>query len=321
MDADIAQGTERFIDGQRRVYYDGYWIRAYPVPTDRLLAKKSLIEAMTRRLFKHVEHGINIPGVRLDEARGAYDAEQDHAKKRVKGAMLAGALFNRAADIFTKLVELQAAGIPIQPDNALMRQCGEHLQEALQLGKMVRHRTGEEGIDELWGEPFKAFAFPVEQFYESRYIKIAQTMRGIDDIAGALSATFSGQPLFEGILPIISSFTRAAKLNCETVRADADIFDVWSEFVVAGEKLCSYGSEPASLEAERLLLERGQRLLLNARDLVLAITRARVHMPKSAKIFIERCARYRVELLTGEPEAAPESLRYSSAGLVVSGPI
>src|SRR6187399_978549 len=80
MDSEFAQGTERLISGQRRVFYDGYWIRAYDVPTDRWRAKKSLIEAMTRRLFKHVEHGINIPGVRLDEARQAYEAESDTAK-------------------------------------------------------------------------------------------------------------------------------------------------------------------------------------------------------------------------------------------------
>ena len=66
MDEAIAQGTERVISGQRRVYYDGYWIRAYDVPADRWHAKKQLIEAMTRRLFQHMEHGINIPGVRLE---------------------------------------------------------------------------------------------------------------------------------------------------------------------------------------------------------------------------------------------------------------
>src|SRR6187402_131703 len=209
MDSEIAQGTERLISGQRRVFYDGYWIRAYDVPADRWRAKKSLIEAMTRRLFKHVEHGINIPGSRLEEARLAYDAETDVAKQRVKGAMLAGALFNRAADIFTKLVELEGAGIRIQSDNPLMRQCGEHLQEALHLGKSVRHRSGEEGIDELWGEPFKAFAYPIEKFYESRYIKIAQTMRGIDEIAEAVYATFSAQPLFPGIEGLIWNFAKA----------------------------------------------------------------------------------------------------------------
>jgi len=39
---------------------DGYWIRAYPIPSDRLLAKKRMIEAMTRRLFNLVV--TNVPG-------------------------------------------------------------------------------------------------------------------------------------------------------------------------------------------------------------------------------------------------------------------
>src|SRR5215471_4875263 len=191
MDTETPSGTKRFIDGVWRVFYDGYWVKAYEVPADSLLAKKRLIEALTRRLFNHVEHGLNVPGTRLAEARRAFDTEDDPQRKRVKGAMLAGALFNRAADIFTKLVDLQALGAEIQHDNALMRECGDLLQEALVLGKMVLHRSGEEGIDELWGEPFKAFAFPIEDFYRSRYIKIAQTMRAIDSIAEAMITTFA----------------------------------------------------------------------------------------------------------------------------------
>ena len=83
-------------------------------------------------------------------------------RRRIKGGMLAGALFNRATDIFTKLVEIQTLGVEIPSDNALLRECGEYFQEALELGKMVLHRSGEEGIDELWGEPLKAFSFPIE---------------------------------------------------------------------------------------------------------------------------------------------------------------
>ena len=314
MEAELAQGTERLINGQRRVFYDGYWIRAYDVPSDRWRAKKQLIEAMTRRLFLHTEPGINIPGARADEARAAFEAETDPAKKRVKGAMLAGSLFNRAADIFTKLAELEAQGIRIQSDNPLMRMCGQHLQEALELGKTVLHRSGEEGIDELWGEPFKAFAYPIEKFYESRYIKISQTMRGIDEIAEALYDTFKAQPLFPEIEPLIWTFAKAAKINCETLRDDVDIFEVWADFVVASEKLNAYGPERAKTDAERLLLERGQRLLLNARELVLAITRARTPMPKSSKTFIDRCRAYQLALSSGEIEPQPESLRVGSVG-------
>jgi len=318
MEAELAQGTERVINGQRRVFYDGYWVRAYDVPGDRWRAKKQLIEAMTRRLFLHTEAGINIPGARADEARAAYDAELDPAKKRVKGAMLAGSLFNRAADIFTKLVELEAQGIRIQSDNALMRMCGQHLQEALELGKTVLHRSGEEGIDELWGEPFKAFAFPIEKFYESRYLKISLTMRGIDEIAEALYVTFSSQPLFPGIEPVIWSFAKAAKINCETLRDDLDIFEVWADFVVAGEKLCAYGPQRGKNEPERALLERGQRLLGNARELVLAITRARVPMPKSSRTFIDRCSAFHLALSSGDLEPQPESLRPSGIGYSLS---
>jgi hypothetical protein len=318
MEAELAQGTERLINGQRRVFYDGYWVRAYDVPSDRWRAKKQLIEAMTRRLFMHTEPGINIAGARADEARAAFEAETDPAKKRVKGAMLAGSLFNRAADIFTKLVELEAQGIRIQSDNPLMRMCGQHLQEALELGKTVLHRSGEEGIDELWGEPFKAFAFPIEKFYESRYVKIALTMRGIDEIAEALYNTFSAQPLFPGIDPVIWSFAKAAKINCETLRDDPDIFEVWADFVVAGEKLCAYGPDRGKTDPERILLERGQRVLVNARELVLAITRARVPMPKSARTFIERCGAYRHALSSGDVEPQPESLRGSGVGYSLS---
>ena len=79
-----------------------------------------------------------------------------------------------------------------------MRRC---LQEALGLGRLVLHRSGEEGIDELWGEPFKAFSIPLEDFYESRYVKIALTLRDIDRIAEAIAANFGPLPCFAGLTP------------------------------------------------------------------------------------------------------------------------
>jgi len=60
-DGQVAAGTTRLVDGQERVYYEGYWIKTYPVPEDTLQAKRHLIEALTRRLFNHTEHGLNIP--------------------------------------------------------------------------------------------------------------------------------------------------------------------------------------------------------------------------------------------------------------------
>lgn len=291
----VQAGTKRLIDGKWRVFYEGYWVKMYDVPADTLQAKKRLIEALTRRLFNHVEHGINIPGIRLDEARQAYELETNPLRKRVKGAMLAGCLFNRAADVFTKLVELQAIGAAIHTDNSLMRQCEEHLQEALLLGKMVLHRSGDEGIDEMWGEPFKAFAFPIEDFYRTRYLKIATTMKAIDRIAEELMVTFGDVPTFAGLQPCIRELARTARLKSETLRTDSDIFDVWAAFAVAADGLSGFtpllGATPSPREQE--IAQQGLLLLHQGRDLVFYMTRARVPMPKSTREFLERCDRYR----------------------------
>ena len=333
-DGDIRAGTRQQIDGQWRVFYDGYWVKVYDPPADTLAAKKALIEALTRRLFNHVEHGLNIPGFRLEEARRAFEAETDPQKQRVKGAMLAGALFNRATQVFTKVVDIQALGLEIRSDNALMRQCSEHLQEALALGKMVLHRSGEEGIDELWGEPFKAFAFPIEDFYRSRYIKIAQTMRAIDAIAEVIVRTFDGLSMFSGIAVLVADLATTARAKCETLHTDAEIFDVWASFVAAAERLSCFRPlmpEEPSLADEHYAWQ-GRELIRAGEDLISYITRARVPMPKSTREWVERCKHYRQSLgveaaaaelaaaaASGASELAPASRAYRSGEPDVSG--
>lgn len=294
MDEPIEPGTIRVINGETRIYQEGYWIKTYPVPEDTLLAKKRLIQALTRRLFNHTEHGLNIPGNRMEEAKTAYETETDPSKKRVKGAMYAGAMFNRATDIFTKLVELQSLGVEIRSSNDLMRECGRCLQEALGLCRLVLHRSGEEGIDELWGEPFRAFSIPVDAFYESRYLKIGQAMRDIDRISDALVLNVGSSPMFSGLEPIIHEFSHHARIKTETLRTDKDIFEVWSNLVTAGERLASFKpvfSDPDS-EAEKRRASFGTQLICNGRDLIFYITRARVAMPKSTTDFVSRCKTY-----------------------------
>jgi len=289
-----AEGTRRLFDGEERVFYDGYWIKTYPVPADTLEAKKRLIDALTRRLFNHTEHGLNIPGTRLAEAREKYLAETDPTRKRIKGAMLAGALFNRAADIFRKLVELQACGVEINSDNPLMRECGGCLLEAMELGRCVLHRSGEEGIDELWGEPFRAFSIPLEDFYESRYIKIGQTMRDIDRIARTMIANLASLPAFAGIEPAIVDLANAARIKTETLRTDPDIFDVWAVMVTAGERLANLTPHPVSADEMPVAhnIADGLQLIRQGRDLIFYVTRARTPMPKSLREYIERCETY-----------------------------
>ncbi len=294
MDTTPENGTTRDEDGIRRVFYDGYWIKAYEPPQNSLVEKRRLIEALTRRLFNHVEHGINIPGKRLKEARAAFEAETEPERKRVKGAMLAGALFNRAADIFTKLVDLQQEGVDVAQDSALMRECGQCLQEALNLGKLVRHISGDEGIDELWGEPFRAFSIPIEAFYESRYIKIAQALRNIDRLTETMCGVFGANPLFEGAAGEIKRLGNAAKRKCETLRTDTDIFEIWTDFAVAHEHLEAFVPKLAGAATPDLLqlATDGQQLLRQGGELISYITRARVTMPKSTREYIERSERY-----------------------------
>jgi hypothetical protein len=300
IDADTpAEGSRRMFNQVERVHYCGYWIKTYLVPADTLRAKKDLIEALTRRLFNHTEHGLNVPGARLNAARSAFDAESDPAKRRVKGAMLAGALFNRANDIFRRLVELQTDGVEVGSDYPLVRECGRCLMEALALGRLVLHRSGEEGIDELWGEPFRLFSSSLEAFYEGRYVKIGMAMRDIDTIAASIVANVGDIPVFAGIRNVILEFAAAARIKIETLRTDPDIFDVWSEFVTAGERLASFAPAPSPADAERVATVRihsvddGLQLLRNGRALVFYIVRARTPMPKSTREFIERCEFYR----------------------------
>jgi len=295
MNKSIENGFRKVINGVTSVYYEGYWIKYYELPVDSLSVKKSLIHSLTRRLFNHMEHGINIPGKLLDDVRAAYEAEQDPRKKRVKGAMLAGALFNRAADIFTHLVELEASGVEMLPDNDLMHTCGLCLREALEFGKLVKHRNGDEGIDELWGEPFKAFIMSIEDFYESRYLKIAMTMKNIDKMAVYMAGCIKNDPRLPGLDQLIMEYARVARHKCETLRTDDNIFDVWSDFVVAGEEVTNFNPEQgATLDSGPLLdlIDVKQMLKAGVR-LIAFITRARTPMPVSTENFLGECERYR----------------------------
>ena len=145
------------------------------------------------------------------------------------------------------------------------------------------------------GEPFKAFSVPVESFYESRYIKIALTMRDIDLIAGELCDTFGNRPRFKGISDLVVSFADAAKIKAETLRTDKSIFDVWASFAVSAEQLLAFVPDDADCtDAERRDLDLGVRLIRQGTELLSDITRARVPMPKSTRDFVARCADYRL---------------------------
>ncbi|MEE9320627.1 MAG: hypothetical protein V3U76_09305 [Granulosicoccus sp.] len=284
-------GTRCTIDGAHYIYFHSYWVRYYAPLLESLATRKTLIDNLTKRAFHHTEPGINTPGERLEMARTAYENQTDPELKRVNAAMLAGALFNRATDIFTAIVELEEKGVRISRDNELMKACGNYFKEALELGKEVRHHSGEEGIDELWGEPFRAFTVPITTYYESRFIKVAQTMANIDNLAATLRDTLCSRPEFANLSPLIDVFATAAKHESETMRSDACIFEIWPRFVAAGETLGQFQPrlQPGSSDECRYVMEEAVSTMIAGRDLINWIARARVPMPGSTRKFTSRC--------------------------------
>ncbi len=291
-DSAVVNGTVRDCDGKSCVYYDGYWIRRYEVPKDEPAARRELIDHLTKRVFHHTEPGINTPGYNLPEARLAYETELEPDRKRVNAAMLAGALLNRGSDIFTMIFELNRRGIDITPTNELMLECESCFLEAFDLGKQVKHYSGEEGLDELWGEPLKVFYMPVAEFYETRYIKIAQTMTAIDSIADNLLQTFAGVSGFSGLAARVTAYAMAAKLESETIKTDPAIFRVWPDFVVTGDNLWSFEPDRNLPGDYSAMFEQGLKLVREGKRLIEWIAFARVPMPKTTENYFKRCASF-----------------------------
>ncbi len=288
----VPNGNIREINGRRCIFFDGYWIRHYDVPQNEDVARRELIDQLTKRVFHHTESGINTPGYKLKHARDAYDHQTEPRRRRVNAAMLAGALLNRGSDIFNILFELRQRGIEIHYDNELLRECESCFLEAFDLGKQVLHYSGEEGLDELWGEPLKAFYMPIADFYESRYIKIALTMVAIDQIADKLIETFAPLPQFQGVRQCIVAYAQAAKLESETMKTDPDIFNVWPEFVATGDELYNFaprlGGDPASADCGM----EGLDIIREGKKIVEWVAFARVPMPKTTRNFLGRCDAY-----------------------------
>jgi len=283
-------GTIREHRGKICVYTDGYWIRYYAPPPNTMAEKRELIYSLRRRVFHHTEEGINSPGWRMEIARKYYESETEPGRKRVKAAMLAGSLFNRATDIFTSVVDLEEKGIHVDDTNQLMKQCEACFMEALELGKQVKHFSGEEGVDELWGEPFKAFSMPIDKFFESRYIKLAQTFAAIDCLVDRMIAVFSAVDGFSDVIPLLEELREVSKTEVETMRRDEAIYEVWPRYVTAKENIQSFKPCGLSTHDNRLRYwEDGLRLLHMGKDVVSYLSGVRVPMPVTTANYMANC--------------------------------
>ncbi len=288
-------GDRRVFDDSEYIFYYDYWIRYYAPMGDTLSNRKRLIDSLTRRAFHHTEAGINTPGQNLEQARAAYEQQSNPERRRVNAAMLAGALFHRATDLFTSIVDLAELGVKVSDNNELMRECSDCFEEALSLGKQVKHHSGCEGIDEIWGEPFKAFTMSPTEFYQSRFVKIAQSMRDIDRIGNCMVETFCSSSLFADASISIMAYTAVAKRVAETMKKDPIIFQIWPEFVALRETLDKVRPK-LHAEAEQITqmeASQGLDLLQEGKRWVAYIASARVPMPLGTKQYIAKCQQYR----------------------------
>jgi hypothetical protein len=110
--------------------------------------------------------------------------------------------------------------------------------------------------------------------------------------------------MFAGVDSYIEAFAVAARRKCETLRTDPDIFEVWPDFVVSGERLENFAPKlPATPSPDDVeLAEQGEGIIQKCVQLVSDITRARTPMPKSGQEFVALCESYAAAL--SNPTAA-----------------
>ena len=128
----------------------------------------------------------------------------------------------------------------------------------------------------------------------------------VQEAADVLAAVGQLQAALARQAPV-GELAAAARIKTETLRTDADIFDVWSSLVTAGERLVNFGPQPslASDHTGSHNIIDGLQLIRQGRDLINYIARARTPMPKSTRDFIARCDTY---VKTGHAPLAPAGL-------------
>ena len=134
--------------------------------------------------------------------------------------MLAGALFNRATDIFTAVVDLAERGVHISDDNELMRQWrgvlpgGAHARQA---GQALQRRGGHRRALGRATQGLRHTGLGV--------LRVALREDRADDARhrrhrDGLERVMGSEPGFEGIIERVQAFAAAARLETETMRSD-----------------------------------------------------------------------------------------------------
>jgi hypothetical protein len=127
-------------------------------------------------------------------------------------------------------------------------------------------------------------------------VKIAMTMKNIDQMAEFMADCMKGDPRFPGLDQLILNYAKTARRKCETLRTDDDIYDVWSDFVVAGEAITDFVPDTNAVTSGEPMVDAldVKHMLKAGVRLISFITRARTPMPVSTQNYLNECAQYKL---------------------------
>jgi len=114
-------------------------------------------------------------------------------------------------------------------------------------------------------------------------------------MAEFMAGCLKGDPRYPGLDQLILTYAKTARRKCETLRTDDDIYDVWSDFVVAGETITDFVPLPYERTAGDAKVDTMdvRHMLKSGVRLISFITRARTPMPLSTQNFLNECAQYK----------------------------
>ncbi len=253
-------GCIREIDGVKRRYTDGYWIRYYDLhQKDNLNIALRLVGNFEGRFLKAAEYGKEVS---TDEASilsrrklfeaarkktesitdtGSFEYKSAQAEENALGGMLAVSLFRKMINDISEHIVYRIEHKTLSPSdtqmlNKIKIDIDTDMKEVFHLFKYVRRAGGkkdkDEVLEEMRGEPMVVLRTTlsetsqesVKMLYDNRYRKIAACWKNIDDATIAIKSLISTSKTLKGLrlAEIVDDLSAAAKARCELLRNDPD---------------------------------------------------------------------------------------------------
>lgn len=268
------EGAIKKIDGHDRYYVDGYWIKCYPPhQRDTLRAAIRLVGNFESRFLKAVEGGTEAstdePSIlqrrnALDAVRkkvsaitdkGSFEYKRAKAEEEALGGMLAVSLFRKMIKDITAHIDRRVGKKTLSDADKrdleiLKKIIDNDVLEVFHLFKYVRRSGGEKDRDEvlaeMYGEPMRVIGTTLsknsdqalQEFYNTRYRKIAACWKNIDETTDAIKKLIANSQRLQdsGLAELVDDLNTAAKSRCELSRHDPD-FDAAASHLRASRNL------------------------------------------------------------------------------------